>query len=334
MGSGCDIARDAADMILLTDDFSSILLGVKQGRVIFDNLKKSIAYTLISNIPELVPFLLLIIIQVPLPLTTILMLAVDVGTDLLPAIAFAYETAESDLMKKGPRNHQLDHLVNARLISTAYMQLGLIEALAGAFTYFAVMAEFGFKPMTLLFLNFRLGNCSPANVKGSSFDWARYNKTQNATTFYNCTSKSLMDSDFYSYNEISHELSSETHIEIAYTSEALKYAQTATFVSIIMMQWTDYICLRSNAESTLTRRMVTWFQPFALFFETALLCLLVYTPGVNTAFGTRRIPFRHWLYSCPFVFLFLLYEEIKKLIIREMKCSYHKYNWMKRNVKI
>ena len=62
MGSGSDVAKNAADMLLLDDDFSSIVNGCEQGRVIFDNLKKSIAYTLASNIPELMPFISFIIV--------------------------------------------------------------------------------------------------------------------------------------------------------------------------------------------------------------------------------------------------------------------------------
>jgi sodium/potassium-transporting ATPase subunit alpha len=79
----------AADMILLDDNFASIVRGVEEGRLIFDNLKKSIAYTLSSNIPELVPFLLFMVVKIPLPLSTILILCIDLGTDLVPAISLA-----------------------------------------------------------------------------------------------------------------------------------------------------------------------------------------------------------------------------------------------------
>lgn len=71
MGSGSDVAQNAADMILLDDNFCSIVNGVEQGRLIFDNLKKSIAYTLASNIPEIFSFLFFVIFTVPLPLSTI-----------------------------------------------------------------------------------------------------------------------------------------------------------------------------------------------------------------------------------------------------------------------
>jgi sodium/potassium-transporting ATPase subunit alpha len=123
---GTDVAKDAADMILLNDDFSSIVDGVEEGRLIFDNLKKSIAYTLSSNIPEIGPFISFITFQLPLPLSTVMILCVDLGTDMVPAISLAYEQPELDIMRRRPRNAQVDHLVNSRLISFSYLQIGII----------------------------------------------------------------------------------------------------------------------------------------------------------------------------------------------------------------
>lgn len=81
--SGSDVSKQAADMILLDDNFASIVTGVEEGRLIFDNLKKSIAYTLTSNIPEISPFLLFILADVPLPLGTVTILCIDLGTDMV-----------------------------------------------------------------------------------------------------------------------------------------------------------------------------------------------------------------------------------------------------------
>merc|ERR1712039_298993 len=106
--AGSDVSKQAADMILLDDNFASIVKGVEEGRLIFDNLKKSIAYTLSSNIPEITPFILFILFRIPLPLSTVLILCVDLGTDLIPAISLAYEKAEADIMKRKPRNSQTD----------------------------------------------------------------------------------------------------------------------------------------------------------------------------------------------------------------------------------
>merc|ERR1739838_283558 len=139
--AGSDVSKQAADMILLDDNFASIVTSVEEGRLIFDNLKKSIAYTLTSNIPEISPFLLFILADVPLPLGTVTILCIDLGTDMVPAISMAHEQAESDIMKRQPRNPKTDKLVNERLISMAYGQIGMIQASAGFFVYLVILAE-------------------------------------------------------------------------------------------------------------------------------------------------------------------------------------------------
>ncbi len=142
--AGSDVSKQAADMILLDDNFASIVTGVEEGRLIFDNLKKSIAYTLTSNIPEISPFLVFILADVPLPLGTVTILCIDLGTDMVPAISLAYEKPESDIMKRKPRDAKNDKLVNERLISMSYGQIGMMQASAGFFTYFVIMGENGF----------------------------------------------------------------------------------------------------------------------------------------------------------------------------------------------
>ena len=142
--TGSDVSKQAADMILLDDNFASIVTGVEEGRLIFDNLKKSIAYTLTSNIPEISPFLLFIIFDIPLALGTVTILCIDLGTDMVPAISLAYEKAESDIMKRKPRDPKNDKLVNERLISMSYGQIGMMQASAGFFTYFVILCENGF----------------------------------------------------------------------------------------------------------------------------------------------------------------------------------------------
>eukprot|EP01063_Lacrimia_lanifica_P037045 TRINITY_DN74_c0_g1_i7.p1 TRINITY_DN74_c0_g1~~TRINITY_DN74_c0_g1_i7.p1 ORF type:complete len:1319 (+),score=617.48 TRINITY_DN74_c0_g1_i7:100-3957(+) len=146
--AGVEVTREAADMVLMNDNFASIVDGVLEGRLIFDNLKKSIAYTLSSNIPEISPFIVFILLRVPLPLTTVLILCVDLGTDMVPAISLAYETKEKDIMKRAPRT-KTDNLVTERLISFSYFQIGVIQALAGFFSFFSVMYSEGYAPEDL-----------------------------------------------------------------------------------------------------------------------------------------------------------------------------------------
>merc|ERR1711881_112630 len=157
MGSGSDVAKNAADILLLDDNFSSIVNGVEEGRLIFDNLKKSIAYTLSSNIPEISPFIIYMAAQVPLPLSTVLILCIDLGTDMVPAISFAYENPELDIMERYPRSSKRDHLVNSKLISFAYLQIGIVQASAGFFTYFYMLNDYGVKPGILWYLALEKG---------------------------------------------------------------------------------------------------------------------------------------------------------------------------------
>lgn len=118
--SGSDVTKDAADMILLNDDFASIVDGIEEGRKIFDNLKKTIVYLLTSNITEVFPYIAEIALGLPLPLSNTFILVICVGTDILPAISFAYEEAEIDIMTRRPRKKD-DHLVSVKLIVHAYL---------------------------------------------------------------------------------------------------------------------------------------------------------------------------------------------------------------------
>ncbi|KAJ4463089.1 ion-transporting P-type ATPase [Paratrimastix pyriformis] len=150
--SGSDVSREAADIVLLDDNFASIVHGIEEGRLVFDNLQKSIAYVLASNIPEIVPFILFFLVGVPAPLTVILVLLIDLGTDIFPAISFGYEPAERGLMDRPPRNPKRDRLVTWRLIFFAYAQIGVLETVAAFITYFLIMGLAGI-PMSSLFFN-------------------------------------------------------------------------------------------------------------------------------------------------------------------------------------
>ena len=142
--SGTDVAREAADMVLLDDNFATLLPAVREGRTIFDNLRKAISYILTSNVPEITPFLAFLLLGVPLPLTVLLILAVDLGTDMLPAVALGSEPAERDIMNIPPRSRS-EHLVNTRLMLLAYGLFGMVESAAGFYAYFSVLYAGGWQ---------------------------------------------------------------------------------------------------------------------------------------------------------------------------------------------
>nr|XP_034833903.1 sodium/potassium-transporting ATPase subunit alpha isoform X6 [Maniola hyperantus] len=310
--AGSDVSKQAADMILLDDNFASIVTGVEEGRLIFDNLKKSIAYTLTSNIPEISPFLAFILCDIPLPLGTVTILCIDLGTDMVPAISLAYEEAESDIMKRQPRNPfcdklvnesgrwkvpaislayeapesdimkrqprdpYRDNLVNRRLISMAYGQIGMIQAAAGFFVYFVIMAENGFLPMKLF---------------GIRKQW---------------DSKAINDLPD-SYGQ-----------EWTYRDrKALEYTcHTAFFVSIVVVQWADLIICKTRRNSIVHQGMRNWALNFGLIFETALAAFLSYTPGMDKGLRMYPLKFVWWLPAIPFMLSIFIYDEIRRFYLR------------------
>jgi sodium/potassium-transporting ATPase subunit alpha len=142
MGSGTDVAREAADMILLDDNFATIVNAIEEGRTVFDNIKKFIVYIITHTIPEVLPYIAFILFALPLPMPVQLILAIDLGTDMLPALALGEEKGEEDIMKRPPRP-RTEKLLTPQVLLTAYGIKGPIEAIAGFFCYFAVLFEGG-----------------------------------------------------------------------------------------------------------------------------------------------------------------------------------------------
>jgi len=434
--AGKDVSKEAADMILMDDNFASIVNGVEEGRLIFDNLKKSIAYTLSSNIPEIAPFLCYITAKLPLPLSTVLILCVDLGTDMVPAISMAYEEKEADIMDRPPRNAKTDRLVNFRLISFAYFQIGMIQALAGFFTYMLVLNDYGYTPSILMnnglkWLDSSLmctlngdsmadtnqgvgrympkacgygcadpgagtnaegicdGGCSMpidyspnAYMAGSSpflassvigtqtgaksdgtsialtvdpfiefseggfrgpgnfvcnRDCATYaamsatekaalSDADHAGFAYFCGvsadygfTRAFADPDriapagaYYWWNG-----APQTMPNLKYQTAALEYAQTAYFITIIIVQWADLLIAKTRKLSIFEQGMGNDFMNFGLIFETVLGATLCYTPAFNAVFGTRPLHVLHWFSGVPWSILIFTYDEMRKALIRQ-----------------
>jgi sodium/potassium-transporting ATPase subunit alpha len=142
--SGTDVAREAADIVLLDDHFATIVNAVEEGRAVFENIRKFLTYILTSNIPELVPYLAFVLLRIPLPLTVIQILAVDLGTDMLPALALGAEKPHGDTMRRPPRPRG-ERLLSWPLLARAYLFLGPFEALAAMAAFFFVMEAGGWQ---------------------------------------------------------------------------------------------------------------------------------------------------------------------------------------------
>jgi sodium/potassium-transporting ATPase subunit alpha len=139
--TGTDVAKQASDMILLDDNFSGIVTAIEEGRTIFQNIRKFLAYVLVHNVAELVPFLAFGLFRIPLALTPIQALSIDMATDSVTALGLGVEPAGPSIMELPPRN-QTERLLSVPLAVRAYVFLGVLEA-AGAMTAFFVVLRIG-----------------------------------------------------------------------------------------------------------------------------------------------------------------------------------------------
>jgi len=418
--TGTRVAKDAADMILMDDKFDSIVNGVEEGRLIFDNLKKSIAYTLSSNIPEISPFLVYICLETPLPLPTVLILCIDLGTDMVPAISLAYENKESNIMQKPPRDSRTDRLVTGKLVNFSYLQIGIVQAAAGFFAYIIVLNDYGFPPHILPGLATTWESWVFIPQKGdpllipdvtnvAEFDTYGYYtanevdvgqpgvrthddvlKLLNFTAFITPSYDSVngtgpgqlclneankdpatraqawpMNPDYsfadncvqltectYGYNIYdktplvdspcrtigntfcttdNNPLPVDTGANPCHNpTEALAHAQTAFFISIIIVQWADLTACKTRELSIKQQGMRNGMLNFGLIFETVLGALLCYLVPLNRALGTRPIVFEHWCCAMPFSILILSYDEVRKSILRKRYPNGGR-NWVYKN---
>jgi magnesium-transporting ATPase (P-type) len=143
--SGTDVARESADMVLLDDNFASIVAAIEEGRAVFANIRNFLTYILTSNVPEIIPYLAFVIFRIPLPLTIIQILAVDLGTDMLPALGLGAEKPGPDIMNAPPRRRD-QRLLGGALLARAYLFLGLMQATAAMAAFYFVLHAGGWHP--------------------------------------------------------------------------------------------------------------------------------------------------------------------------------------------
>eukprot|EP00184_Porphyridium_aerugineum_P000649 CAMPEP_0184693328 /NCGR_PEP_ID=MMETSP0313-20130426/1566_1 /TAXON_ID=2792 /ORGANISM="Porphyridium aerugineum, Strain SAG 1380-2" /LENGTH=1171 /DNA_ID=CAMNT_0027151379 /DNA_START=249 /DNA_END=3764 /DNA_ORIENTATION=+ len=422
--SGSDVSKEAADMILLDDNFSSIVSGVEEGRLIFDNLKKSIAYTVSANIPEVAPFLVFVITGIPSALSTILILCIDLGTDMIPAISFAYEKAEADIMDRPPRNAKKDRLVTKTVVGFSYFLTGFYQAMTGYFAYIMVFNDYGISPSLLPGLNSKEYFGAPSDSEqrwwftvNEAYDKKSFNEAfftndgmfqkyfsatppagfitmesdefnkltptldssvtnpiigqplsgaSNNTYFNNmakaamtelkvpyclefsCTvGTTLYENDYKACIEdfaatstvfytgvntgvLNLNVNDQTGCIISWTHNQQKQtwlrAQTAFFDSVIIVRCILALVCKTRLLPLTFRSIYTnvW-HTFGVFSMVALICILTYVPGLNTAFGAAPLMAIHWLLGLPWAAIMLFIAEFRKWVFR-----YHKRNPDKR----
>lgn len=274
--TGSDVSKQAADMILLDDNFASIVTGVEEGRLIFENLKKTVAYTVTHITDETLPFLLFIFLDIPLPIGTICILWIDLGTDIVPAVTIAYEKPESDIMLRPPRDRTVEKLVTAKLLGSTICQVGLVEAAGCMFVYFVIYGQFGF---------------SPGDVIGIRNQW-----TNNAI------------------NNLEDSYGQEWTYAQRHLVEVTGY--TGYLAAVVMTQWVNMICCKTRRNSIVEQGMVNYVLVFGMSLEGAIILALAYLPGLATTLDFSCLHWSWFIAPCPFSVFIFFYAELRKLIAR------------------
>lgn len=281
--NGSDVARDAADIILMDDNFSSIVLGIEQGRVIFDNLKKTVAYTLAHLLPEIVPVLLDLALGFPAGLSSLQILSIDLCTELGPAISLAYEKAEKDIMNRPPRNPDKDKLVSTALLIYSYLIAGLLESVGAFLAYCAIFWQAG------------VG-------LGDLFMSEQTYWSQDAPVLCVGPPQKVVC------------LTAEQQVAL------ITQARAAWYIALVMGQFFHLFMCKTRRASIwrhgLTSNTITIF---GLCLEFCLVIIFVYVPGVQDIMGASAVSFEPWVIALAVGVALWVYGETNKKKCRDNK---------------
>ncbi|KAF6263646.1 hypothetical protein COO60DRAFT_1698701 [Scenedesmus sp. NREL 46B-D3] len=271
---GSDVARDAADI---------------EGRVIYDNLKKTIAYTLAHAVPEVLPLFLNLVLNFPLGLGGLLILSIDLLTEQGPAISLAYEPAEARVMERPPRDNKRDRLVDGSVLRYAYLVYGIITSALCMLAFFTV---------------FWWNGVPLSSVYNQGSDYWMFPETQGDLTLTG-TCKLVGGA------EVCRVLSARDQAVIYWQ------AQSAWYVTLICSQfWHIWIC-KTRQESIfkhgLFRNTVT---VYGTAVSVAVMIIIVYAPFLQGIFGTWYLPGIGWVPMIGTLLWLLPYSEYTKRQVR------------------
>jgi magnesium-transporting ATPase (P-type) len=162
--SGTDVAREAADMVLLDDSFASIVKAVESGRAIYENLRKFIVYVFSHNWAELIPFVLYAVLGIPLPLLVVQVLAIDLGIDVIPSLALSREPPEKGIMQEPPRSIK-ERLFDRRVFLRSLF-VGSIIAAGAMYGCLSAWSAGGWR------LGLSLAGSDPVYIRGTTMTFA------------------------------------------------------------------------------------------------------------------------------------------------------------------
>ena len=142
---GTDVAKESAEMILVDDNFASIVVAIEEGRAVFENIKKFVTYIFAHLVPEGIPFIFYILFKIPVPITVLQILAIDLGTEIFPSLALGAEKPEPGIMNLPPRSKK-NGVIDKMVLFRGYIFLGILSSIAVLSTYYIILFRGGWRP--------------------------------------------------------------------------------------------------------------------------------------------------------------------------------------------
>lgn len=349
--TGTEVTKDTADILILDDNFSNIVRGIKRGRVVFDILKRMIGYNLTSNIGEVAPVILSFIMRFPLPMNAIQILVIDLLSDVYINITYAYERAESDIMEREPRNVETDSLCSFRLFGYSYLFFGWFMPTCGFLGFFGTLKDYGILPKGAIGiihekgiepyftdtydpLDMYKGNSRAFLIENSEYlgiegdEKLFMHEEEFRRMDYLKDEDSIFDMRLFLYQLDDKETWGECYYpgetydgdyQVCWSLDAIRHAQTSYFVNVVLLQVVNGICYRTISVSIFKHIFDNWDCNQGYFVVQGVMLLLVYCPGLNKAFGCRALYVQHWCQGLAFWVLMFFYSELTKYLIRNVK---------------
>jgi sodium/potassium-transporting ATPase subunit alpha len=281
---GSAVAQDAADILLMDDNFASIVNGIEEGRIIFDNIKKTIAYTMAHIFPEVVSALLSIVIGLPAGLTAMQVLTIDLGTEMGPAISLAYEKPEANIMDRMPRNPLKDRLVSPVLLFYSYFTSGLV------ITGFCILSYM---------LTYRDNDIQLADFYKPELDSA------DAGAF------SLSPPD----DPVTVERTGQTY-SVDDQKRIFSEGTTAFYITLVFAQFCHIWAVKTRLSSLFTHGLSNRSTFYGVFIGLCLTVFFCYVPGVQNFVGSAQVGYIPWVMGLLAGITLFVYNEASKWYFR------------------
>ncbi len=311
---GNDVAKEASRMILTDDNFSSIVAAIEEGRAIFDNIKRFAAYVLNSNPQEMYPYIFWVLFpDIPLAMTVMGVLAVDVGTDLIPAMGLGIEPPEEGIMERPPRRRD-DKILSLPFILRAYFVHGSFLALSCYATYYYMGWVLGAWQAGKSFA------AMPASPRGLQFAQATPAYLQTLTAYFFPTVTTQI-ANVLCKRSAKASLFAANFLQPGYRREALDAIahwrpRQAPAVFEIFAPATAWLARFLERHYIVFNLVSNPLVDLGILFELLLCYFFFYTPLADIYYFAP-VPWHVYLFACNGTVVLLVFEEVKKYYRRK-----------------